>query len=63
MHTAVTIGLQIGEAIEIIDGVNDGDQIVFKGFLGLKSGKTVRVVKPVDQVSSVTADISVPQEK
>jgi membrane fusion protein (multidrug efflux system) len=63
MHTAVTIGLQIGESIEIIDGVNDGDQIVFKGFLGLKSGKTVRVVKPVDGVSSVTADVSVPQEK
>ena len=55
LRTAVTIGLQIGESIEIIDGVNDGDQIVSRGFLGLKSGKTVRVVRPVDQVSSVTA--------
>lgn len=63
MHKPVTIGLQIGESIEIIDGVNDGDQIVSRGFLGLKSGKTVRVVIPVDQVSSVTADISVQPEK
>jgi RND family efflux transporter MFP subunit len=46
LRTAVTIGLQIGESIEIIDGVEDGDEIVSKGFLGLKSGKTVRVIKP-----------------
>jgi membrane fusion protein (multidrug efflux system) len=56
VRTAVTIGLQIGESIEIIDGVNDGDQIVARGFLGLKSGRTVRVVKPVDQVSSIPTD-------
>ena len=48
-RTAVTIGLQIGESIEIIDGINDGDEIVAKGFLGLKEGKTVRIVKPVAQ--------------
>ena len=47
IRTAVTIGLQIGESIEIIDGIDDGDEIVAKGFLGLKSGKTVRIVKPV----------------
>ena len=56
LRTAVTIGLQIGESIEIINGVNDGDQIVARGFLGLKSGRRVRVVKPVDQVSSITTD-------
>lgn len=59
MHTSVTIGLQIGESIEIIDGVTDGDQIISRGFLGLKSGKTVRVVKPVDQVSPASLDSSV----
>ena len=48
IRIAVTIGLQIGESIEIIDGVDDGDKIVGKGFLGLKSGKTVRIVKPVE---------------
>ena len=62
MHRPVTIGLQIGESIEIIDGVDDGDQIVSRGFLGLKSGKTVRVVEPVDQESPVTAGISVTQD-
>lgn len=59
IHRAVTIGLQIGESIEIIDGVNDSDQIVSRGFLGLKSGQTVRVVKPLDQVSPASVDISV----
>ena len=63
MHRAVTIGLQIGDSIEIIDGVNDGDQIVSRGFLGLKSGKTVRVVKPLEQESSVTVGISVASGK
>jgi len=62
MHRPVTIGLQIGESIEIIDGVNDGDQIVSRGFLGLKSGKTVRVVEPVDQESPVTAGIPALQD-
>lgn len=55
MHTAVTIGLQIGESIEIIDGVNDGDQIISRGFLGLKPGKKVRVVKPLAQASTTSA--------
>jgi RND family efflux transporter MFP subunit len=52
MRVGVTIGLQIGDAIEIIDGVDDGDKIVSKGFLGLKSGQTVRVVEPAAQVST-----------
>jgi membrane fusion protein (multidrug efflux system) len=52
MRVGVTIGLQIGDTIEIIDGVDDGDKIVSKGFLGLKSGKTVRIVDPAAQVSS-----------
>ncbi len=47
IRTAVTIGLQIGESMEIIEGIDDGDEIVARGFLGLKSGKTVRIVKPV----------------
>jgi RND family efflux transporter MFP subunit len=44
---SVTIGLQIGDSIEIIDGVEDGDEVVARGFLGLKSGKTVRIIKPI----------------
>ena len=63
MHRAVSIGLQIGESIEIIDGVNEGDQIVSRGFLGLKSGKTVRVVEPINQELPVTAVVPAAQEK
>ena len=62
MHRPVTIGLQIGDSIEIIDGVTDGDQIVSRGFLGLKSGNTVRVVKPLDDKSAEIADNSSAQE-
>lgn len=52
IQVPVNIGLQIGESIEIIDGVNDGDRVVARGFLGLKSGKKVRIVNPVDPVSA-----------
>ena len=45
-RTTVTIGLQVGDSIEIIDGVDDGDVIIARGFLGLTSGKTVRIVQP-----------------
>lgn len=51
-RTGVSIGLQIGDSMEIIDGVRDGEEIVSKGFLGLKSGKPVRIVKPVEKLSS-----------
>ena len=46
IRVAVVTGLQMGESIEVIEGVSDGDKIVSRGFLGLKSGKTVRVVNP-----------------
>ena len=51
VRTDVTIGLQIGDSIEIIDGVTEGEAVISKGFLGLKSGKTVRVVNADNRVS------------
>jgi len=51
LRTDVTIGLQFGDSIEIIDGVAEGDAVISKGFLGLKSGKTVRVVNADNQVT------------
>ena len=39
-------GLQFGEQVEILEGLADGDQVVTKGFLGLRAGLTVRVVNP-----------------
>ena len=40
----VSSGLRLADKIEIVEGLNDGQQVVTKGFLGLSSGKTVRVV-------------------
>jgi membrane fusion protein (multidrug efflux system) len=59
MRVGVTIGLQIGESIEIIDGVADGDKVVTRGFLGLKSGETVRVVGTGGEADSGSAAIAV----
>ena len=42
----VRSGLQFGERVEILEGLADGDQVVSKGFLGLRAGKKVRVVLP-----------------
>jgi len=56
IRTAVVTGLQIGDSMEIIEGVNDGDKIISRGFLGLKSGKKVRVVKPSIKTSSTVVD-------
>jgi len=39
---AVTTGLRFTDKIEILDGLVAGQQIVSKGFLGLKAGKTIR---------------------
>jgi len=38
----VSTGLRFTDNIEILDGLNDGQRVVVKGFLGLKPGKSVR---------------------
>ncbi len=38
----VTTGLRFSDKIEILTGINVGQKIVTKGFLGLKAGKTIR---------------------
>ncbi|HEY5603810.1 MAG TPA: efflux RND transporter periplasmic adaptor subunit [Gammaproteobacteria bacterium] len=43
-HAPVVVGLRIGEQIEILKGLEDGQQIVTKGFLDLAPGKKVKVV-------------------
>ncbi len=43
-HVPVRTGIQMGGVIEILEGLQDGDRIVSKGFLGLRTGKTVKVV-------------------
>jgi RND family efflux transporter MFP subunit len=41
---AVRSGLQVADRIEILDGLQTGEQIVTRGFLGLSEGKMVKVI-------------------
>lgn len=43
-HVPIRSGVQFGDVIEIIDGLKDGDNIVSKGFLGLRAGTAVKIV-------------------
>jgi membrane fusion protein (multidrug efflux system) len=43
-RTKVVGGLRIGEQVEILDGLAEGQQVVTKGFLDLVPGKKVKVV-------------------
>ena len=40
----VRSGLRLGNQIEILEGLNPGDAIVVRGFLGLRNGKKVSIV-------------------
>lgn len=40
-RTPVISGIHLGDAIEIIDGVSEGDRVVSNGFLGLSDGMSV----------------------
>jgi membrane fusion protein (multidrug efflux system) len=42
-QTQVRSGLQIGRRVEIVEGVEAGQQIIVKGFLGLKEGLAVKL--------------------
>lgn len=50
----VRTGLRLGELVEVVEGVQTGESVVVRGFLGLNSGKRVRLPE-------ATADTS-PQE-
>jgi RND family efflux transporter MFP subunit len=43
-RTAVRSGLRLGDRIEILSGVEAGDQLIYRGFLGLTDGKAVKPV-------------------
>lgn len=48
----VQTGIQLGNQVEIIDGLQAGGRVVVKGFIGLKSGASVKPVEsssPADQ--------------
>ncbi len=43
---AVRTGARIGRDIAIVEGLRAGDQVIVRGFLGLRPGKAVEIVKP-----------------
>ncbi len=43
-HRPVRTGLRITDRIEILEGLESGERVVTRGFLGLAPGKTVQVV-------------------
>lgn len=54
----VRSGLIFGDRIAILEGVDEGEQIVVKGFLGLSDGKTVKRVEEnrPDKTAAVPGD-------
>lgn len=42
-RTTIKTGIQLGNSIEVIEGISDGDTVVSKGFLGLRSNLSVLI--------------------
>jgi RND family efflux transporter MFP subunit len=47
-RTAVRTGIALGEHIEILDGLADGDHVITRGFINLSAGKPVQIVAAPD---------------
>ena len=43
VYTSIHTGIQIGDRIEIIEGLNAGDKVISKGFLNLRNNSTVKI--------------------
>ena len=48
-RSAVNSGIQLGERVEVLSGLEQGQQVVSNGFLGLSDGMSVRLAKPPGQ--------------
>jgi membrane fusion protein (multidrug efflux system) len=51
----VRSGLRIGEQVEILQGLQENQQVVVRGFLGLSEGKPVKIVSPQTRTDSTPA--------
>ncbi len=49
VRVPVRSGEKLSGQVEILDGIEDGDQIVVRGFLGLRQGMPVKVVRGEDR--------------
>jgi len=47
IHTRITTGLRFANRIEVLNGLEAGQRIITKGFLGLKTGKTIRTADTI----------------
>lgn len=43
-RTPLRSGLRIAELVEVLEGLNEGQRVVIKGFLGLKAGQKIKIV-------------------
>lgn len=46
IKTSIRSGIKIGDQIEILEGINTGQQVIIQGFLGLSDGKQVNLNTP-----------------
>jgi membrane fusion protein (multidrug efflux system) len=54
----VRSGLRLGDQVEALEGVEDGDQVVVRGFLDLSAGKSVRVKNAADSKDDTPASVA-----
>lgn len=47
-RTSVSTGIRVQDQIEILSGLTPGQQLITRGFIGLKPGKGVKQVKPAE---------------
>lgn len=55
VRAPVRSGLRIGEQVEILQGLQENQKVVVRGFLGLSEGKAVKIVSPQSQTEPVPA--------
>ncbi len=51
-YTSIKTGIQLGEQIEIVEGLSEGDRVVSKGFLKLRNNTLVKITSP-DQMQRI----------
>jgi membrane fusion protein (multidrug efflux system) len=52
LRVDVTSGMRLAEQVEILSGLEEGQRVITKGFLGLSPGKAVKPVNPVPAEAS-----------
>ena len=52
----IVSGLRIGEQVEILKGLSEGQKVITKGFLDLVPGKKVQIVSSGDSMDTVPGD-------